>query len=194
MRTSSIGRDDDAPRSTATQLESAGRAVAHATPTTMMAMYFDALSFLEDEREAWRPFEALDDLSDEELQRPVEAAHGWSGRDLMGHLVAWQEVSLATAQELAIGEQSATKERMDPKRTTDEIDDEFLAAWRARPLDELRERFRTVPGELRGYLTVVPEVRWIKNAAHQESFFGDTIDHYEEHAADLRAILANAGR
>ena len=33
-------------------------------------------------------------------------------------------------------------------------------------MDEVRARFRTSPGELRGYLTVVPESRWLKNAAH----------------------------
>ena len=74
-------------------------------------MYLDALSFLEDERDAWRPFEALNALTDEQLERPVEAAHGWSGRDLMGHLVAWQLVALDVAKELAVGERSAAKER-----------------------------------------------------------------------------------
>src|SRR5689334_965053 len=55
-----------------------------------MTMYTDALSFLEDERDAWRPYETLSQLTDEELERPVEAAHDWSGRDLMAHLVHWQ--------------------------------------------------------------------------------------------------------
>ena len=32
------------------------------------AVYLDALSFLEDERDAWRPFEALLELSDEQLE------------------------------------------------------------------------------------------------------------------------------
>jgi hypothetical protein len=57
------------------------------------------------------------------------------------------------------------------------------------PLDEVRALFRTVAGELRGYLTVVPESRWIKHASHQEWFFGETIEHYEEHAKELDAIL-----
>ena len=39
-------------------------------------MYLDAMEFLEEEREAWRPYEALLDLSDEQLERPVESAHG----------------------------------------------------------------------------------------------------------------------
>ena len=76
-------------------------------------MYTDSLSFLEDERDAWRPYEALSHLSDEELERPVEAAHGWSGRDLMGHLVTWQLLSLDVAKELAVGVRSASHERAD---------------------------------------------------------------------------------
>ena len=77
------------------------------------AMYSDALSFLEDERDTFRPYEALDALSDEQLDAPVEAAGGWSGRDLMGHIVTWQEAALATAKELAMGERSATMERVE---------------------------------------------------------------------------------
>ena len=54
-------------------------------------MYTDALSFLEDERDTFRAYEALDALTDEQLDIPVEAAGGWSGRDLMGHIVHGQE-------------------------------------------------------------------------------------------------------
>ena len=154
-------------------------------------MYLDALSFLEDERDAWRAYEALDALNDEQLERPVAAAHGWSGRDLMGHLVAWLEVSLSIARELAIGETSPTLARTDAEWASngDRVNDELLERWRAMPLEEVRRRFRDVPGELRGYLTVVPESRWIKHPTHQESFFGETIEHYEDHLGDLRAIL-----
>ena len=37
----------------------------------------------------------------------MSGAHGWSGRDLMAHLVAWQLVTLDIAKELAVGEKSA---------------------------------------------------------------------------------------
>ena len=161
-------------------------------------MYFDALSFLEDERDAFRPYEALLDLTDEQLERPVAAANGWSGRDLMGHMVVWQEAALASAKELAVGETSATKEQADrdwdaTPDAGDRINAEHLARFRELPLDELRERFRTTAGELRGYLTVVPESRWIKHADHQNWFFSETIEHYEDHAKDLAAILEAAG-
>lgn len=157
-------------------------------------MYLDALSFLDDERDAWRPFEALDELSDEQLSRPLEAAHGWSGRDLIAHLVAWQEHALAVAKELAVGETSPTKVQGDAdwEARGDEINEEISRSWAALPMDEVRRRLRTVSGELRGYLTVVPETRWVKHAEHLPFFLSETIDHYAEHRADLDAVLAAA--
>jgi hypothetical protein len=157
-------------------------------------MYLDALSFLEDERDAFRPYEALDALTDDQLDIPVEAAGGWTGRDLMGHLVVWQEAALATAKELAVGEQSATMERMEAEWDAspdagDRMNAAAMERFRAMPIAAVREQFRTVSGELRGYLTVVPEARWIKHGTHQEWFFGETIEHYEDHQKELRAIL-----
>lgn len=158
-------------------------------------MYLDSLEFLEEEREAWRPFEALAELTDEQLAVPVAEAHGWSGRQLMAHMVGWQDSALAVATELAVNETSAAKARADADWETrggEVINGELDATWAALPMDELRERFRTVPGQLRGYLTVVPETRWLKHADHQRFFHDETTAHYEDHAADLRAVLAAA--
>ena len=160
-------------------------------------MYFDALSFLEDERDAFRPYERLLELTDEQLDVPVEAANGWSARDLMGHIVLWQEAALDSARELAIGETSATKVRLDaewdiPGRG-DQMNEDGLARFRAMPADEVRRRFRETAGELRGYLTVVPEIRWIKHADNQNWFFSETLEHYEDHERALQAILEAAG-
>jgi hypothetical protein len=158
-------------------------------------MYIDALSFLEDERDAWAPFEALSQLTDEQLERPVEGAHGWSGRDLMGHLLTGQMLSLDVARELAVGNRSVSHERADADWATrggEVVNAEAIADWRARPIDEVRQEFARVAGELRGFLTVVPETRWLKNADQQRFFYEETTEHYEDHRADLAAILAAA--
>jgi DinB family protein len=158
-------------------------------------MYLDALSFLDDERDAWRPYEELLDLTDEQLGRPVEAARGWSGRQLMGHLVAWQEVALDVARELAVNVTSPTMARVSADwdaRGGEVINAEIDARWESLPMGEVRDQFGRVAGELRGFLTVVPESRWIKNAANQRTFVEETLDHYDEHQADLEAILAAA--
>jgi mycothiol maleylpyruvate isomerase-like protein len=159
-------------------------------------MYLDSLEFLEEEREAFRPFESLADLSDEQLGLPVEGAHGWSGRQLMAHLLSGQEVALAVATDLAVNETSPAKERWDSDWDTrggDVVNAEIDANWAALPMDELRARFGSVPGQLRGYLTVVPESRWLKHADHQRFFLSETTAHYEDHVGDLLAILAAAG-
>jgi hypothetical protein len=157
-------------------------------------MYLVALSFLEDERDAWRPFEALAALSDDQLATPLEAAHGWSGRDLMAHMVAWQEHALAVARELAVNETSRTKNQGDADWAArgDEINEEIKVAWQALAMTEVRSRFANAAGEMRGYLTAVPETRWLKNSAMLKFFLDETTDHYASHANDLEAVLAAA--
>ncbi len=159
-------------------------------------MYTDSLEFLEEERDAWQPFEALADLSDAQLALPTGAESGWSGRALMSHLLAWQGIALQIATELAVNETSATIARTDADweaRGGDAINAELDATWAALPMAELRETFRTQPGELRGFLTVVPEARWLKHAVHLEKLRDETTAHYEEHQRDLDAVLAAAG-
>jgi hypothetical protein len=154
-------------------------------------VYLNALEFLEEERELWRPYEALDSLTDEQLDTPIDEAHDWSGRDLIAHLVAWQSNALQVAKELAVGETSATKIRSDEEweERGDAMNLDIQVEWRALPIDEVRRRLREVPGDLRGYLTVVPEARWLKHADNLRFFIDETIDHYNDHAADLEAIL-----
>jgi hypothetical protein len=158
-------------------------------------VYLNALEFLEEEREAWRPYEALASLTDEQLAVPISDAHEWSGRDLIAHLVAWQSNALEVAKELAVGEKSATKERSDAEWDArgDDMNLDIQVEWRALAMDEVRRRLREIPGELRGYLTVVPEARWIKHPDHLTFFLEETIDHYAGHTADLEAILDAAG-
>jgi len=161
-------------------------------------MYLDALSFLEDERDSLRPYERLLDLSDAQLDAPVAAAGGWSGRDLLGHIILWQEAALATAKELAVGPTSRTLERLEAQwagspEAGDAMNAAGIARFRAMSADDVRAAFRSTAGELRGYLTVVPEARWIKDAGHQEYFFGELTEHYEEHLKELQAILEAAG-
>ena len=160
-------------------------------------MSLDALGFLDEERGAWRPFEALADLTDEQLTVRVEAAHGWTGRQLMGHLLSGHELALAVATELAVNETSPAKERADADwdaRGGEVVNAEIDATWAALSMDELRDRFATLPGELRGCLTVVPEGRWLKHSDHRRFFRSETTAHYEDHLGDLAAILAEAGR
>lgn len=158
-------------------------------------MYLNALEFLEEEREGWRQFEALDGLTDAQLDAEIDGAHGWTGRDLVSHLVAGQEWATEVAKELAVAPKSSTKDRLDAEwaaRGDDPINEDIQIEWRALPIEEVRRRLRTVPGELRGYLTVVPEARWIKHADYLRFFLDETTNHYADHVADLEAVLGSA--
>jgi len=157
-------------------------------------MYLNAFEFLEEEREAWRPYEALLDLQDAQLSVPLDGAHGWSGRDLMGHLITWIEHATTVAKELAVGETSPTKEQADRDWDArgDAINDELVLEWQKLPMAEVRRRMRESPGEFRGYMTVVPESRWLKHADHLRFFLDESTDHYAAHASDLEAVLASA--
>jgi hypothetical protein len=156
-------------------------------------MYFDALSFLEDERDAWRPFEALLELSPEQLEIPAAGPDRWSGRDLLAHLVHWQEHALVVARELAVGARSPAYEAGEldwEERGGDVVNAEVTERGRAMSIEEVLARARSVPGELRGYLTVVPETRWIKNPVYERFFISETLDHYADHVADLAQVMA----
>lgn len=161
-------------------------------------MYMQALEFLEDERDSWRPFEALATLSNDALvaASPADSpAHGWSGRDLVTHMVAWREYALAVAKDLALNEQSETQRRLDEEWDAvgeEAVNARLFSEWAALSMEEVRHRLGNVPGELRGYLTVVPETRWIKNAAVQQTFVEATLEHDDEHRPDLAFILASA--
>ena len=178
-------RDGLASKGAAQRIDTARGALTSrdAARSTITNMYLDAMEFLEEERDAWAPYEAID------------GAHGWSGRDLMAHMLAWQGVSLEAAKELAVGETSPTIARVDADWETrggEVVNDEITRTWASMPIDDLLDKFRTQPGELRGYLTVVPETRWVKHAAHLKSFHDETIAHYGDHADDLEAILTAA--
>jgi hypothetical protein len=160
-------------------------------------MYTAALEFLEDERDAWRPYEALAELSDDQLERSTEPdgpGMGWSGRELIAHMVGWLEHVLDVARELAVRDSSPTREAAiaDWNARGDAINEELHARWAALPIADVRQRLASVPGELRGTLTVVPEARWLKDARMHAFFVGDTIEHYEEHLPVLEAVLAGA--
>jgi hypothetical protein len=162
-------------------------------------MYEDGLSFLEEERDAFRPFEALLELTDEQLEQPLDGAHGWTGRDLMAHLGVWIERWLEVAKELAVNPQSPAFDELmalekDWAAKGDELNAQYQAEWASLPMAEVRRRFSTWPGELRGYLTVVPETRWLKESGHLKSLLGNTTEHNADHEPELRAILAASGR
>jgi hypothetical protein len=151
---------------------------------------------LAEEREAFRPFEALGLLADAQLDVPVPAAHDWSGRDLIAHLVAWLDDPIEVATELRVQATSPARERSTREFAArgDEINARFQAEWRALPMAEVRRRLRDVPEALRRAVDATPESRWIGDPDNLRFVHIYTVEHYEEHLRDLEAILEAARR
>jgi hypothetical protein len=117
----------------------------------------------------------------------------------MAHIGVWLEWWLTIAKELAVNLESPSYNELsklgaDWDAQGDALNARYQTEWAALPLSEVRRRFAELPGELRGYLTVVPETRWLKDAKHLKSLLQNTTEHYDDHVADLRAVLAAAGR
>src|SRR5215212_716582 len=153
-----------------------------------------AATLLERERQAWLPFEALGGLTDAELDQSVAAAHDWSARDLIAHLIAWLGDAIDVAHELTVGATSETRITSRQGFTTrgDEINSEIEAAWRRLPIEEVRRRLHDVPVELRRAATAVPDERWLADPENLRFIEVYSIGHYADHVDDLREILAAA--
>jgi hypothetical protein len=154
-----------------------------------------AAVLLEEERRAFDPFEALSLLPDDRLDAPVPAAHDWSGRDLIAHVVAWLDDAIAVANELAGGDTTVARDRSRREFAArgDEINARIQADWRALPLAEVRRRLREVPDALRRAVAEVPAAHWAGDPENLRFLHIYTVEHYEDHLADLGAILEAAG-
>ncbi len=156
----------------------------------------NAAQFLESERKAARPYDALGELSNKELERPTHAqgrGHGWSGRDLIAHVIGWQQRLIEVAKELQVAETSGESERIRAEWASrgDAMNEELLREWNSLPTEEIRRRLRDVPVELRRALAVVPEERWLHDARDAAAFRW-MLEHYEHHRPALEAVLAEA--
>jgi len=151
-----------------------------------------AAGLLEEERRAFAGLEALGRLTDAQLDQPIAAAHDWSARDLIAHVIAWLDDVIAVADDLRVSGTSAARERS--RRTFaaagDEINARIQAEWRELPLAEVRRRLRDVPVALREAVAAVPASNWAGDDDNLTFVRVYTIGHYADHADDLAAVLA----
>lgn len=153
------------------------------------------LALLREERAAYAALARLEGLTDEQLDRPVSAAHDWSGRDLIAHVIAWFDDVLAVAEDLRTGPSSAARARSRQEFAArgDEINARIQAEWSSLPIAEVRRRLREVPEALRRAVLEAPATHWLGEPDNLVFLRVYTIGHYDDHAADIEAILHAAG-
>lgn len=138
------------------------------------------------ERAAWAAFrEAVDAIEPARRETPGVNVEGWTVKDVLWHVAHWWDDLAGTLEAMRAGtyvpppeddeatdaenarvlEESGRMSLADVDRGLNEARERMLAAWAA-----------------------LPEV----DAAAEQEFVWETIDHYEEHLPGLRAFVGGA--
>ena len=139
-------------------------------------------------RERGKLLAALDGLSEEEMTRPGAVGH-WSVRDVLAHLLAWEEEAVARLDLLAA-------ER--PQDIAWIGDENELETWNARAhqrygslaLAEVMRRLTDVQGRILAGLESLSQERLSTDAGPvpvRQWLPGETYAHEQEHCAEILA-------
>ncbi len=138
---------------------------------------------------------ALAGLSPEQMLRPATCGGEWSVKDLLGHIVAWEQHLLADYARLFSGQPVY---EMANQAAVDQINAAIFARYRDVPLAEVQAEFA------RSYRQVL---EWVESASEEQLacpyLYGmtagefiriDTYEHYAEHLPYLRELAEKADR
>jgi hypothetical protein len=149
----------------------------------------ELIEALEDERE--KMLDAIDGLSDEELQRP--GANGeWSVKDILIHLSAWEAEMVKLLWQAKQGQKPTSAHFNTPD--VDARNQEWFEAYRGRELDRVLADFaalrqqtvRRVEAFSEADLNDVQHFSWLGGRPLWEWVAGDSFEHEAEHAAQIR--------
>ncbi len=128
--------------------------------------------------------EVMDGIPAERLEEPGVSGE-WSVKDLIAHVAFWDAQAMEKIHRRAAGE---------PVRTVDwqAMNDREAAASRSRSLDDLRAELHQAHRQLLDVLGTLPPTDPM--TADVCSFVpDDTYEHYDEHAAEIRAWRERVG-
>jgi Mycothiol maleylpyruvate isomerase N-terminal domain. len=138
------------------------------------------------ETEAWASFEAVVNAVPRERRSEPSLPEGWSVKDVLWHVAFWWDECAATLERIRVGSQD-----IDESGDTDEINAGVLEASRSMSLEDvetgmarIRERMLSAWDQISGD----PSEDASDDAAANEAFSSESIDHYDDHLADLRAL------
>jgi hypothetical protein len=138
----------------------------------------DRDALLRREDEAWRMFAEAFDAVPAERRSTEGVVPGWSTHDVIFHCVFWADDAGAILERMREGEAEANG--------FDGPESEILEAGRALSWDEVIERAADARSRVRAALMAFDDVpmravKWFRD---------ETFDHYDEHAAEITAFVA----
>ncbi|HEY7349112.1 MAG TPA: ClbS/DfsB family four-helix bundle protein [Ktedonobacterales bacterium] len=124
----------------------------------------------------------------------------WSIKDLLAHLTVWQKHLLMLLRETLEGTEPAP---LDDHSVSDEMgywDEQFYAAAKARPLNEVWAAFHATYAQVKQAIEALSEetlkdprkFAWLDGEALQQIIASETYEHYNDHALAVHVWLADA--
>lgn len=150
----------------------------------------EIMAALEESRENF--LDAIDGLSDEELQQPG-VIDGWSVKDILVHLTRWEAELVKLLWQARQGKSPSTKHFS--RVVVDEMNDRWYQESCTRSLQVALEDFHGVRNqtirrveEFNDKDLIEPKrYPWLKDTPLWEWIAGDSFEHETEHAAQIRA-------
>ena len=135
----------------------------------------------------------VDRLSEAQLTTP--GAGGWSAKDHLAHLAAWEGKIVAVMEGRPAHEGLGLDEAAYRGAGIDEINARLHERDRNRPLPDVLAAFRQTHGRLLAALEALPEAELTRpyesvdaGDVLADGIAGNTYEHYEEHQATIEAL------
>lgn len=158
------------------------------------ATKIELIEALKKERTRWEAL--LAEVGEARMERGGVTGD-WAVKDLIGHLTAWESRPVAWFRAVRAGIAP------EPPRWDRQLDETQVNAWifesnRRRPLSELLAESRATFEQLLNLVEATSEEEltshdrfaWLNGSSLREVIAGNTYEHYQEHAQQIRAWLA----
>lgn len=139
----------------------------------------------------------VDELADRVTSWSAESAEGWTAKDYLAHLTAWQRRMVRWFEEGAAGQ---FRERPEPDFTFEQVDELNERDWRAdrdRSLDDVRAEFARTADAVEALIGRLSDddlndparAPWLGFEA-RHTIAGNTYGHYAEHFDVLEQLAS----
>jgi hypothetical protein len=140
---------------------------------------------LEREASSWEALMAAVARVPEDRRAEPGVVPGWSVADLVWHCGYWVDDAARRIEAIAAG----TPEPDDPEAVWQKTNDEVAAQSKTMSWDEVVARSEAARDRIRAVLSSLSEIP----AAAESEFVDETIEHYDEHAAEIERFAAGSG-
>ncbi len=128
--------------------------------------------------------DTIDGLSDEQM---TNVWYGeWSVRDILAHIVGWHRLEVAMLERMASGERPWPEGSGHPYNEGDAWNARFVEKWHTASPATILEELKASEGAYVAAARLLPEERFREGRTAHRLLREGGIDHYRDHAAQIR--------